>query len=911
MAGGGSEGRPALITVEETSGARSGAASHDREHGRSAPAMSKSMSKVAPEPPPSAVRQGSQGSIRRRKTFEPGFDRRQRGSMMQRRSTMLGDLARSVKIALPGTDDQANNNEEEDEDIARTFDALLKRLCDDKITEKAAVEGPMAAWRREYLAGIEDPRLLAFFDDTMPSVVSRLLLLEQNQRLSQKRSVFCTVMLTFFDTISDYCVIVVLFIAGHALATPMLVVLLVSMLTQALCAQFMTNEGPIATVAALIGCKPIVDGINIIFEIPPRATALAPFMVFGITRSIETSTESIPFVIMQALALMTHRSLVQWVSFAISVVNIAYAVASVDYSFDTSATSRAREPTCYGYYPPGAKGSALFASVAIFAFGYVVAKLVAVATLGTVAGASLAFFAASENAGLWLVRFAIGNWRCHNPVGDRAVVSIASHFLVIYPCMVAAPFPLLRHPFFLTPLVYVGFIVWTLFCGNPLMVALAFRHDFSSLSLMPTPLVWVVLGGATSLCVLSALLAFVLMEPTFQDTFYCHRTLATHIRKFCWVRSTTWDGQQIACNEDLDAVRSEVLRYFASAYWPMDLAREWVRTSWAQWLSHPPIWFTEEWQECILDEWASGDWKAEDGSIVVPMTKQEANFRRAIGHTAPWDLNARDFEAYLNDRFVNSDILSPTISEKVKRRELAHQVANGGGVGFLIHCCKCYAESPWLQVSSTATHSPLSADDARVQQLTAFLCEAGLSFYYQLFVASVSESPLHGYEFVRTVQRKPHYELLLVRNRRSEQFAMLTLTASEKIEMTQMKREQKSLSDIQKASEESEFVTSLFHWGASATVVYVIGEYCEGGPLSAHIKPDIGIKDDEEFWRLAFQLAHGVNDIHRTGLTRMDIHVSCHFVQRFILCVPYYVNSRPLTCLQSQIYATTRLVGPD
>ena len=101
-------------------------------------------------------------------------------------------------------------------------------------------------------------------------------------------------------------------------------------------------------------------------------------------------------------------------------------------------------------------------------------------------------------------------------------------------------------------------------------------------------------------------------------------------------------------------------------------------------------------------------------------------------------------------------------------------------------------------------------------------------------------------------------------------------------------------------------MTSLFHWGASATVVYVIGEYCEGGPLSAHIKPDIGIKDDEEFWRLAFQLAHGVNDIHRTGLTRMDIHVSCHFVQRFILCVPYYVNSRPLTCLQSQIYATTR-----
>ena len=37
------------------------------------------------------------------------------------------------------------------------------------------------------------------------------------------------------------------------------------------------------------------------------------------------------------------------------------------------------------------------------------------------------------------------------------------------------------------------------------------------------------------------------------------------------------------------------------------------------------------------------------------------------------------------------------------------------------------------------------------------------------------------------------------------------------------------------------------------------------------IKPYLGIKDDEEFWRLAYQLAKGIADIHHAGLTHMDV----------------------------------------
>ena len=299
------------------------------------------------------------------------------------------------------------------------------------------------------------------------------------------------------------------------------------MVMQAIVVRFVTKEGPIATAAALLGLKPILDGVNIVFDVPARPGAFHSEAAFGYTRACETSTESIPFVVMQALALMEHQSIAQWLSFGISVSNIAHAVASVDYSFDTSLRFRNIEPLCYGCYLPGAKGDGLFASIAVFAFGYVTAKLVAVATLGTTSPASLMLFMVSESIALLLVRFAIVNWRWYSAAGDSAVVSLTVHFLLVYPCMIAAPFPFLRHPFFISPSLYSGFIAWSLFAANPLMLALSFRYHDPATSQW---IVWAILGSATALSVVAAVVAVALMQPTFRGTFYRHRTMVKHMR---------------------------------------------------------------------------------------------------------------------------------------------------------------------------------------------------------------------------------------------------------------------------------------------------------------------------------------------------------------------------------------------
>ena len=816
-------------------------------------------------------------SLRRQTTGSLSATRRPSTASPQhrRRSSVFQELKRAAQGLLHGADDEDESSDtatiaQEDggaKYIHQTFEALVKQLCKDKLTDATEVEGPIGAWRVKHMQGVDDPRVLSFFNDALPSVVARLVKFEDARIMMRNRKIFRTVALIFFDTLSDYSACWVLLKDGSSYGIAMLVVLTTSMLLQAATARYVTREGPIATIGALLGLKPILDGVNLVFDIPPQPGAITSTLALGYTRGLEMSTESIPFAVIQALALMKQRSLAQAVSFVITLVNISYTVVSVDHQIDMNPKIRTAEPMLQGYYPHGSKASGLFCSIAVSALGYLMAKLVAIATLGTASPGTLAFVLIGECATFWLVRFMVGNWRYFNPAGETSFINLLCHTFGLYPCMIAAPIPFFRHPTWLSPLVYSGFVLWTLFAANPLMLALALHYD-TTLPINNPRLLWIVLGGATAVCVLCTLLASQLMVPSFRSTFFCHRTLATHLREFHWMRETKWDGASIECNDDLDAVRARILKMHATNYWPADLARQWTRDGWARWLSNPPIWFTKKWKKRIPEEWFGGD----DDSAVVAMTSQEVNFRNAIGTTIPWCLNALELESYFEKHFVNSATLPSTESDKTKRRQLAHLlVGAGGGVGLLDKCCATDAKAPWVQISHTTTGKPLQADETRRQQLTTFLCKAGLAFYYQLFVTSVSHSPLHGYRFVSTLARHAHYQLMLVRNVETEHVAILTLTTFCNLETTQMARQKKTLTDVQKSCVTLEFIMSLYHWGSNGSVVFILGEYCGGGALVEHIKPESGIEDDKEFWRLAFQLARGIADIHHAGLTHMDV----------------------------------------
>ena len=101
--------------------------------------------------------------------------------------------------------------------------------------------------------------------------------------------------------------------------------------------------------------------------------------------------------------------------------------------------------------------------------------------------------------------------------------------------MMAAPFPLLRLPFHVTPSVYAGVIAWNLLLSNPGMAAAAF-FVFERAPNLASQTVAIALVGVTAGCALAAALGMANVVPAFRHTFYRHRTMAAHVREYWWTR---------------------------------------------------------------------------------------------------------------------------------------------------------------------------------------------------------------------------------------------------------------------------------------------------------------------------------------------------------------------------------------
>ena len=76
-----------------------------------------------------------------------------------------------------------------------------------------------------------------------------------------------------------------------------------------------------------------------------------------------------------------------------------------------------------------------------------------------------------------------------------------------------------------------------------------------------------------------------------------------------------------------------------------------------------------------------------------------------------------------------------------------------------------------------------------------------------------------------------------------------------------------------KAGAISQHVATVHHYGASHN------DLCFGivelvvKQLSDRITADRGVEDDEEFWRLASQLASGVADLYQSGILHLALEV--------------------------------------
>ena len=113
-----------------------------------------------------------------------------------------------------------------------------------------------------------------------------------------------------------------------------------------------------------------------------------------------------------------------------------------------------------------------------------------------------------------LVRFAVGQWwRSCQPVTACPALYCVGLFLV----MLAAPF-LTACPSQLSPSLYAGFIAWTLFCSNPLMLTLAYTFEDKPKLEWQTAVM--ALGASTAQCMVAAACTLALTPKRFRSTFH-------------------------------------------------------------------------------------------------------------------------------------------------------------------------------------------------------------------------------------------------------------------------------------------------------------------------------------------------------------------------------------------------------
>ena len=247
--------------------------------------------------------------------------------------------------------------------------------------------------------------------------------------------------------------------------------------------------------------------------------------------------------------------------------------------------------------------------------------------------------------------------------------------------------------------------------------------------------------------------------------------------------------------------------------------------------------------------------------------RQEATFRKSVGDKAPWGLDADALANWLDEHWVNSDALPA--NQQQERRALAQQLSETDGFELLAACTSEDKKVPWVRISQTKTGEVIH-DLKRAQQLTSLLhTQAGLTFYYQLFCASNSITPLHDHEWVRLVHRTDV----------SEDDIVLCRTANE------LRRVQFARQDAERPVGEREYELSM---KASAASGHVLGGYFFGTTsldvffsiaefavdyMTGRIGAGQGIQDDDEFWRLASQITSGVADIHQAGILHLAIQV--------------------------------------
>ena len=213
------------------------------------------------------------------------------------------------------------------------------------------------------------------------------------------------------------------------------------------------------------------------------------------------------------------------------------------------------------------------------------------------------------------------NWRYYTRGVDGIIVSLLLHML-LYIGVVAAPFPVFRLPFALTPPIYARGLLYML-CVNFGIIYVSY-HVFAVATNVPKTtahdipesFAWIFLTSATFLCLLSGSIAFHYIPTTHKSSFYRHNTYHHHVATFTWNDKTHHTDVNHREITDRDHSRALIPIKYSDHYIPKTLLIAFYKDKWGGWCADPPDWFDDYFKADVprhllaeVDEslWAGGD----------------------------------------------------------------------------------------------------------------------------------------------------------------------------------------------------------------------------------------------------------------------------------------------------------------
>jgi hypothetical protein len=203
-----------------------------------------------------------------------------------------------------------------------------------------------------------------------------------------------------------------------------------------------------------------------------------------------------------------------------------------------------------------------------------------------------------EWLGLLAWRKSYENWRMYKHGLDGVGFSLLIHFFG-YLCLLAAPFPIIRVPTFLTPRIYAGSLMYMLTI-NFGMVFFSYRV-YEGTDFLTEGQAILGLTLLTIFCVISGRLAYHYVPDSRRGTFYKAWTFKDHVTNYWWNDCVYETDHHHRITTDQEYIRARIPTRYAQVYVSKEIVLAFYKEHWNDWCEDPPDWFDDTFKAMIPD----------------------------------------------------------------------------------------------------------------------------------------------------------------------------------------------------------------------------------------------------------------------------------------------------------------------